>query len=81
VRIVQHLSLEVAEIDVIEIGDSEPTDARRSKVERGGRAQAARPDDEHTRLLQSTLAALANLRQTNMPTVPDELFGLELTLR
>ena len=45
----QYLSLQVAEIDGIEVDDAEAADAGRREVQRGWRAEPARTDDQHAR--------------------------------
>jgi len=42
---VQDLALQVGEIDLVGVGDRQPTDAGGGEIERGGAAEAARAND------------------------------------
>ena len=57
-RSVEDLPLQVREIDDIELDEPERADARRRKIERHGRAQSARTDQQHTRFLERALPSL-----------------------
>src|SRR5439155_1018881 len=76
-RRVQDLALQVGLVDDVGIDDPERADAGRSEVERGGRAEAARPDQEYARLQQLQLALFADLGDQQMAAVAGALLGPE----
>jgi hypothetical protein len=59
---VEELALEIGEIDRIGIDKAEAADPCRSKVEGGGRAEAAGADEEDGCAFQPQLSGLADLR-------------------
>ena len=65
----QHLPLEVGEINHIEIDDADCADAREREVKRGRAAEAAGADDEDLRLHQLALTDGADLRHDDVPRV------------
>ena len=58
---VQHLALQVPDVDGVEIDDAERADTGRRQVERRWRTQSAAADDQHTCGLQFLLAGLTEL--------------------
>ena len=78
-RAVNHLPLQVAEVDDVEIDDADAADAGRGEIQRRRRAEAARADAEHAARLQLPLPFHADLRHDQMPAVAlDFVVGAEL---
>ena len=76
-RRMQHLALEVRLVDCVVVHDPESADPCGGEVERGRRAEPARTDDEHVRGEQPLLARDADLRDQDVPAVPDALCLVE----
>ena len=55
----EYLPLEVGSVHLVEIHDSEPSDASGGEIERGRRAESAGADDKNLRGQQSLLASEA----------------------
>ena len=70
---VQDLPLQVGQIDDIEVNDAQCAHARRRQIQRHRRAQAARPDAQHARLLQLELTLHADLGQDEVAGVAQGL--------
>src|SRR5437588_7885816 len=70
---VQDLTLEVGGVDVVEVDDADLADPSRSQVEPGGRAQAARAQQEHARPHQLALTFAAHLGQDQMSRIAGDL--------
>ena len=70
---VEHLALQVAEIDGVEVDQAERADAGRRQIQRGGRAQPARADAEDLRVLELALPLDADLRHDEVPAVAADL--------
>ena len=68
-RAVDHLPLQVAEIDDIEVDDADRADAGRRQIQRRRRPEAARADAQHAALLELLLPFDAHLRHDEMPAV------------
>ncbi len=66
VRRVHDLALQVRVVDDVGVDDAEGSDARRREVERRGRAEAARADQEDAGVEQLLLADLADLGNQNV---------------
>ena len=75
---VDDLSLEVAELDSVEIDESDRADAGRCQVERRRRAEAACPDEQDASLLQPLLPLHAYLGHDEVSAVAVDLFLREL---
>ncbi len=63
------LALEVGLVDDVRVDDPERADARGREVERGGRAETARADEEDARVEDALLAVLADLRDQQVAAV------------
>ena len=70
----EYLPLEVGSVHLVEIHDSEPSDASGGEIERGRRAESAGADDKNLRGQQFLLAAKSNLLQQDLPVVALCLF-------
>ena len=66
---VENLPVKICDVDIVEIGETDPTDSRRREIHRNWAAQTARPDDEDRGVLQLLLAFFANFRQNEMTRV------------
>src|SRR6266550_1074617 len=77
-RPVQNLAMQVGQIDRIEIDQADRPNSRGCEIQRDRRAKAAGANKQRARVLERTLAFLANLRQENVPTVPHQLFASQL---
>ncbi len=66
---VENLALEIRPVDEVEIGQAEPADSRRRKIERRRRAQAAHSDDEDAPRRQALLARDPDLGQRQMARI------------
>jgi hypothetical protein len=74
-RGVDHLALEVREVDDVVVDDAERADAGRGEVQRGRRAEAAGAEQQHARVEQLLLAALADLGDQDVARVALALLG------
>ena len=77
VHVVQDLALQVRRVDDVHVDDAERADARSREVERGGRAEAARTEQQHAALEQLLLAGLADLGKEDVAAVAVALLGGE----
>jgi hypothetical protein len=77
-RAVEHLPLQVGDVDDVEIDEAERADSRRREIERGRRPQPARADEQHTRRLDPLLAVEADVRQDEVAAIAVELFAGEI---
>ena len=68
-RRVDDLALEVRVVDDVWVDDADRPDACRGEVEGGGRAEAARADQQHARVEQALLALFADLRDEEVARV------------
>ena len=66
---VEDLPLEVGDVDDVIVDDPERPHARGREVEQRGRAEPARPDDEHARGEQPPLPVDPDLRERELPRV------------
>ena len=74
---VEHLALEVAQVDHVRVDDAQRAHARGGEVERGGRAQPARAQQQHLGLEQLRLTLLADLGEDEVAAVALLLGGGE----
>ncbi len=73
--VVDHLALQVGEVDDVIVDDAERADARSREVEGGGRAQAAGAEQQHLGVEQLLLALDPDLVQQQMARVAVALLG------
>ena len=73
-----HLTLQVAHIDRIEVDDSDRADAGRREVLQHGRTQTTGPDDQYPRRRQPALPVETELRQRDVAREPVEPFQRHL---
>ena len=73
----EELPLEVRFIHHVEVHDPDPSDARRRKIEGERRAESARADQEHARVLELHLTLHSHLRHDEMAAVAPDLLGGE----
>ena len=71
---VDHLAVEVGDVDPVVVDHPDPPDPRGGEVEEGGRPQAPRAHDEHGRREEPFLPDLPQLFDENVPTVPQRVF-------
>ena len=74
-RGVDHLALQVREVDVVVVDDPERADAGRGQVERGRRAEPAGAEQQHLRVEQLLLALDADLGDQQVARVALALLG------
>ena len=72
-RPVQDLSLEIGDVDHVEVDESERAHAGSGEIERRRRAQAAGADQQDARRLEAALAVEADLRKEEVPRVAEDL--------
>ena len=72
---VDHLALQVREVDLVVVDDAERADAGRGEVERGRRAEAAGAEQQHLRVEQLLLALDADLGDQQVARVAVALLG------
>ena len=75
--VVEDLALEVRLVDDVHVDDADRADACRRQVERGGRTEAARAEQEHPRVEQLLLPGDVDLGEEDVPLVPVALLGGE----
>ena len=73
VRAVDHLALEVGDIDIVVVDDAERADPSGGEIEQDRRAEAARAHRQHARGQQLLLPRAAHLRQNQVAGVAVEL--------
>ena len=74
---VEDLALQVGEVDLVRIGDGEPAEAARRKVERRRAAEAAGADDQRARRTQPLLPLDPDFGQKDVAAVAEELLVLQ----
>ncbi len=79
--IIKDLSLEVVFLDRIQVGQAEPADSGRRKVQRGRAAEPAQAHDQHARRRQPPLALQPDARQRQVAPVAGEFRGGEIGQR
>ncbi|MBV6491081.1 MAG: hypothetical protein CNCCGFBP_01613 [Fimbriimonadaceae bacterium] len=67
-----HLPLQVREINDVEIHDAEAADPRCGEIQRGWRAQPPSPDEQHTCALELALPRKPDFRQNQMARVAQD---------
>ena len=72
---VDHLALEVRQVDLVVVDDSERSDAGGGEIQRGRRSEAAGAEQEHLRVEQLLLALGPDLGQQQMARVALALLG------
>ncbi len=72
---VDHLALQIAQVDGVVVDDSQGSHPRGGKVEEGRRAQAAGPDDQDLGVLEPALAQRADFGNDEVAGIPLDLFG------
>ena len=75
---VDHLALQVGEVDIVVVDDAERADAGGREVERGRRAEPARAEQQHLRVEQLRLPRRADLGQQQVAAVALLLLDREL---
>ena len=80
-RVVDHLALEVREVDRVEVDDPDRAHAGGREVERRRRTEAARADQQHLRVEQLRLAFGPDLGDEQVAAVADLLLGGQLRRR
>ena len=76
-----HLTLQVGEIDHVVVDHAEGADAGRRQVQRGRRAEPAGAEEQHLRVQQLELALEPDLRQQQVAGVATALLGRERARR
>ncbi|MNQ75707.1 hypothetical protein D3C85_905110 [compost metagenome] len=71
-RVVDHLALQVGQIDRIEVGQLQLADPGRGQVQRHRRAETTEADDQHAALLEPQLAVDVDLGQEDLPAVAQQ---------
>ena len=74
---VQHLPLQVAQVDDVVIDEADPADARGGEIERQRRAEASDADEDDRRRAQLQLALDTDLRQREMAAVARDFARVE----
>ena len=74
-RRVDHLALQVRQVDLVVVDDAERADAGRGEVQGRGRAEPSGAQQQHLRVEQLLLALDADLRDQQVPGVAVALFG------
>ncbi|MNE95653.1 hypothetical protein D3C80_1937670 [compost metagenome] len=67
-----HLALQVGQVDRVEVGQVQLADPGRGQVQRHRRAEAAEADDQHATVLEPQLAVDVDLRQEDLPAVAQQ---------
>ena len=73
----QHLPLQVGQVDPIAVDQCQGADAGGRQVQRGRRAKPSGTDDQHVRAAQPLLALDAEFVQQDMPRVAQQLFVVQ----
>jgi hypothetical protein len=74
VRVVDHLTLQIADVHLVGVHQAQGSDARSGQIQRGGRAQPARADDQHLGREQLLLTIDPHVLQDDVAAVPLDLF-------
>lgn len=69
----QHLTLQVGQINRVEIRQMQFTDTCRRQVQRHGRPQAAKTDNQHPAVFKPQLTVNIDLSQEDLPAVAQQL--------
>src|SRR5690606_40634531 len=69
----EYLTLQIAQLDLVVVGQHEMAHTRRCQVIGGGRTQAAGAHDQHPGGQQALLPFYAEFVQQNMPCIPEQL--------
>ena len=73
-REMNDLPLQIAEIHRVELDHADGADARRSQVQRNGRAESARTDEQHFRCLEPFLTLHADFRENQVARIAFDIF-------
>src|SRR5436309_3103459 len=74
----QDLSMEIRHVDDVEVHEAERADTRGREIQRGGRAESARADEQDARGLDPPLAIERDVGKNEMPAVAEKLFSRQL---
>jgi hypothetical protein len=66
----KNLSMNIAEIDSVEVDESQSANSRSGKIDGYGASESARTHDQNSGLLELPLALLTDSRQQDLPAVP-----------
>src|SRR5215208_563036 len=77
-RAVQHLALEVRDVDDVEVDEPERSHAGGGKIQRGRRAEATRADEQNARRLDALLTVEPDVGKDEMPAVAKQLFARQI---
>src|SRR5216110_1756437 len=80
-RSMQQLALQVAEVNDVEVDDADTSHTGGGEVHRSRRSETTRADAEDTSGFQLLLSVDADLRHDEMPRVPFDLVGVQLSGR
>ncbi len=73
----KYLSLEIRQVDGIEVHQTDRAHSRGREVERGWRPESAGAHQQHTRSLQSALPFFTHLWQQDVAAVTNQLFATQ----
>src|SRR4051794_34972366 len=73
-RSMQKLPLQVGDVDIVKVDETQLPDARRGEVQRYRRPEPASADDEYARRFQPTLSDRGHVRQQQVSAVAANLF-------
>jgi hypothetical protein len=71
-RAVEDLAMEVREIDVVEVDEADPADARRGEIRRDGAAEASGADNEDGGGAEPVLPFESDLGERDLPGVASQ---------
>ena len=71
--VVEHLTLEIRHVNVVEVDDPDGTDSGQRQVDRNWRAESACAYDQDLRVDQLALSRAADLRHDDVAAVPPHL--------
>jgi hypothetical protein len=77
VRVVQDLPLQVRKIDLVRIGEGEPSEAACREIQRSGAAEAAGADDQRASRAQPRLSFDPDLGKKDVAAVAEELLVVQ----
>ena len=72
---VDHLAVEVGDVDPVVVDHPDPPDPRRGEIEEGGRPQPPGAHDEHGRREEPLLPGLPQFLDEDVPAVPQRVFA------
>lgn len=75
--VMHDLALQVGQVEAVEIGQVQFTDAGGRQVERHRRTEPAEPDHQHPAGLEPQLALDIDLLEQDLPTVTQQFFVTE----